>query len=87
MREFVSAEIKCKDRFGNEITIYEVSVEENFGSSDQPDLHVQKDRFETARKSRVSLLDASAFQLVDSGEIVRRAPSKSGSLSYPSRAA
>jgi hypothetical protein len=87
MREFVSAEIMCKDRFGNEITVHEISVEENFGSSDQPDFHVQKDRFETAKKSRVSLLDASTFQLVDSGEIVRRTSPQSGKSSFSQRAA
>jgi hypothetical protein len=87
MREFVTAEIMCRDRFGNEISVFEISVEKDFGSLNLPDFHVQKDRYETARKSRVSLLDGATFQLVDSGEIVRRAASKRDSLFYPSRAA
>ncbi len=73
MRELVTAEIVCKDRFDNEIIVREISVEKDFGSSGQPDLHVQKDRYETARKLPVVSLDDLTFQLVASGEIVRRA--------------
>jgi hypothetical protein len=87
MREFVSDEIICKDRHGNEITVYEVSLEKDFGSPGQPDLHVQKDRYETARRSPVVSLDGAAFQLVDSGEVVRSASRQANGLSRPSWAA
>jgi hypothetical protein len=71
MREFVTAEIACRDSGQNEIVVQEISVARNYGSSSHPDYRVQKDRYETADKLPVVSLDASRFQIVESGLILR----------------
>jgi hypothetical protein len=80
MNEFVTAEIICNDRDGNEIVVYEISIERNCGSRSQPDIRLNKDRYETADKSSVTRLDGSTFQVVKNGLIMRIAKTASACM-------
>jgi hypothetical protein len=71
MREFITAEYVCRDRDQNEIAVHEISVARNYGSRGQPDYRVQKDRYETADRQAVVSLDETAFQIIETGLILR----------------